>query len=190
MYRLGFSNWALLVVGIAGCGGRYTADRGTPALAPSGSSSIATVSPVKTTEPASGRPVHADVSPYPSVEDEAVAGIVMSALSFASNPDYYREDFVTGRCLCRFAPGGDFELPCANVVVALSTADGRELTRIFSSDGEFVFAVDRQQTYTIRVYSNRYVLLSGPGLIKSGDDVALHLGKREKNGATAPTTLQ
>lgn len=106
---------------------------------------------------------------------EAAVGVFASAVSLAANPDYYREDFLTGRCLCRFAPEGEFDLPCANVTVLLADESGKELSRIFTSDGEFVFAAEPNRAYRLRVVSQRYALRSAGGLVRAGDDIVLPL---------------
>lgn len=109
---------------------------------------------------------------------EAAVGVFASAVSLAANPGYYREDFLTGRCLCRFAPEGEFELPCSNVTVVLTDEMGKEVSRLFTSDGEFVFAAEPNQSYRLRIVSRRYVLRSVGGLLRAGDDVVLPLGAR------------
>ena len=115
---------------------------------------------------------------YAGGEEGAVAGLVMSALSLAANPDYYKDDFITGRCLCRFSGEGDFEIPCMNVTVALLDAEGAEVSRLFSSDGEFVFYADPKRLYRLKVHSDRYQTISAPKRISVGDDVSLHLTKK------------
>lgn len=159
-----------LVFGLSACtSARYLSDKSNPGYYQASPMRAVAHSPA---------PEGGNVGGYVGGEETAVTGLVLSALSLAANPDYYREDFITGRCLCRFSTEGEFEIPCMNVTVALLDERGMEKARVFSSDGEFVFSADADRAYHIKVHSDRYQTLTAPKRVRVGDDVSLHLMKK------------
>jgi hypothetical protein len=111
------------------------------------------------------------------------AALISSGISLAGNPDFFESDFLSGRCLCRRKVKDGLEFPCSNITLVLSDLEGREVGRVTTTDGEFVFPVKRDEQYQIRAVAKKYYIPSETErILHRGDDVVLHLVLRHSSG--------
>lgn len=109
-------------------------------------------------------------------EELALTGMVLSGISIAMNRDYYKSSYLSGRCICEYEKELGFEVPCSNLTIVLKNQKGEPVAHIQSTDGEFVFSVDKNQAYRIGVESDRYRVTRVPTEpLKMGDNIVLHL---------------
>ncbi len=110
--------------------------------------------------------------------DEAVLGLLTSAILLAQNPDYYQKSSIGGRCVRGPEDAKTLQLPCMNVTFVLMNENGREEARYFSEAGSFEFFVEPSTPYYVAVLSHeRRQGKVGP--VRMGDEVVIRLGDSE-----------
>jgi hypothetical protein len=108
--------------------------------------------------------------------NNAAIGLVASAISLAANRDYYKSVAITGKVICRSSAQNQIQFPCNNVEVALLDTEGKTLTQVEPSGGEFAFRVPENKLFRLKIASTYYKM--SPVVTKSlvrGDDVILNL---------------
>ena len=105
-------------------------------------------------------------------------GLVLSGLSLAQTPDYYRQHTISGRVLCIGYSKDSIDLPCPPVTVALQDAKGKSLSEVQTRDG-FAFRVRKKHAYRLEA------VLKGFGLMNPtrdekylGDEVVFKLVRK------------
>lgn len=168
----------LVLVGCAGPG-YFDRDRNSPVYQRGGDLILVPHIPVRSIISSRSKTEPTE-TPVPSTQElsqtQALSGLVLSGLSLATNKDYYRSSFLSGRCVCHSPKEKNFEIPCSNVNVILEDQKGRVVSRHLSMDGTFSFPVSKKVQYKLRALSSHYKEMKAPkSWYQMGDDVVLHL---------------
>lgn len=114
----------------------------------------------------------AQTEPAPMIEDPNA--VVLSAIIDRGDESIERA-FISGRFICHPESYEAFELPCRNVSVAVQDDAGREVQRIVTNDGDFVFPAEKEKRYYMRVLSKHRPETADPLALRFGEDAVLHL---------------
>ncbi len=113
--------------------------------------------------------------------EDAVVGLLTSAILLAQNPDYYQKSSIGGRCVRGPEEAKPLQLPCVNVTFVLVSPEGKEEGRYFSESGAFEFFVEPHTSYYVAVLTgDRRQGKVGP--VRMGDEVVIRLGGSESAG--------
>ncbi len=108
--------------------------------------------------------------------EQAAASVLASGISLLVNKDYYESPYISGTCLCSSVKDSVIELPCSDLTLKLLDSAGREIQKVHTHDGDFMFAVEANKEYAVTVESVSYQVL---GDVKKplflGDKVLIHL---------------
>ena len=119
------------------------------------------------------------------MSNEVVSGIILSGIGLASDPDYYRNKTLSGKCvLLPNTKDVILDVPCKeNVEVTLLSDNGKELAKTSLLKGEFAFSVKRNEQYGLKVTVPKGYKMASGALknLVMGDQVMIKL-RRTKNG--------
>jgi hypothetical protein len=125
-------------------------------------------------------PVDASPPQSKSIElGQMTGGLVASAITMATNSDYYRSKTISGRCLYGGVLEDNLGIPCPRMPIVITDTKGRELGRTMMEGGSFVFHVNDKKAYRIQISSEKYKLRNP--LTKDlfiGDQVILEIVNR------------
>jgi hypothetical protein len=107
---------------------------------------------------------------------DPVGVAALAGVSIATNPDYYRQNTISGRCVIANTKVESLQTPCNNITVILTNSKGEGLTKASTTKGEFAFKVNKGESYGLVVQHPKYQLEKPMGnSLALGDSVILKL---------------
>src|SRR5215210_7395161 len=89
-------------------------------------------------------------------------------------PEVEARDFIAGRLLCHASLTDREPTPCYDVGLVLSDEQGNTISRIYTTDGEFIFHATRANRYRLRTDTPRHILLTDR-LVSRGENLIVHV---------------